>query len=71
MAESDDGLDYPYAVTIDEVIDIVIEHLDIVRNTDDLVRQGVHLRMASRAMRCVLEVYLAWSIEQVRKEEPK
>jgi hypothetical protein len=68
MAESDDGLDYPYAVTIDEVIDIVIEHLDIVRNTDDLVRQGVHLRMASRAMRCALEVYLAWSIEQVREK---
>jgi hypothetical protein len=66
-----DGFDYPYAVTMDEVIEIVIEHLEIVRNTDDLLRQGVHLKMASRAMRCALEIYGDWSATQVPKEEPK
>jgi hypothetical protein len=71
MGEDDDGLSYPYAVTMDEVIEIVIEHLEIVRNTDDLLRQGVHLKMASRAMRCALEIYGDWSATQVRKEEPK
>jgi hypothetical protein len=55
--ESDDALTYPYAVTLDEVLEIVIEHLEIVRNTDGLLKQGVHLKMASRAMRCALEVY--------------
>jgi hypothetical protein len=57
MDESDDGLNYPYAITLYEVLEIVIEHIDKVQNTEDLLRQGVHLKMASRAMRCALEIY--------------
>jgi hypothetical protein len=57
MDQSDDALTYPYAVTLDEVLEIVIEHIDKVQNTEDLLRQGVHLKMASRAMRCALEIY--------------
>jgi hypothetical protein len=57
MDESDGDLTYPYAITLYEVLEIVIEHIDKVQNTEDLLRQGVHLKMASRAMRCALEVY--------------
>jgi hypothetical protein len=71
MEKSDDSLSYPYAVTMDEVIEIVIEHLDIVRNTDDHLKQGVHLKMASRAMRCALEIYGDWSLQQAPPKEPK
>jgi hypothetical protein len=71
MDESDDGLTYPYMVTLDEVLEIVIEHLDIVRNTDDLLKQGVHLKMASRAMRCALEIYGDWSGTKVPNREVK
>jgi len=42
---------------MDEVLEIVIEHIDEVRNTEDMVRQGAHLKMASRALRCALEIY--------------
>jgi hypothetical protein len=57
MDQSDGDLTYPYAITLYEVTEIVIEHLDKVQNTEDLLRQGVHLKMASRAMRCALEIY--------------
>jgi hypothetical protein len=55
--QDDGGLSYPYAVTMNEVLEIVVEHIDKVQNTSDLLRQGVHLKMASRALRCALEIY--------------
>jgi hypothetical protein len=57
LGEPEVDLTYPYAVTMDEVLEIVIEHIDEVRNTEDMVRQGAHLKMASRALRCALEIY--------------
>jgi hypothetical protein len=42
---------------MNEVLEIVVEHIDKVQNTSDLLRQGVHLKMASRALRCALEIY--------------
>ena len=71
MEESDDGLSYPYAVTMNEVLEIVVEHIDEVLNTDDMVKQGVHLKMASRAMRCALEIYGDWSANKEPTEEVK
>jgi hypothetical protein len=71
MDESDDGLTYPYAITMNEVLEIVVEHIDKVLNTDDMVKQGVHLKMASRAMRCALEIYGDWSANRAPKEEAK
>ena len=53
----DEDLTYPYAVTMAEVLEIVVEHIDKVLNTDDMLKQGVHLKMASRALRCALEIY--------------
>jgi hypothetical protein len=57
MEEPAVDLTYPYAVTMDEVLEIVVEHIDKVLNTDDMLKQGVHLKMASRALRCALEIY--------------
>jgi hypothetical protein len=67
MGESDEALSYPYAITLGEVVEIVIEHLDHVLNTDDMLKQGVHLKMASRAMRCALEIYGS-QLEVLNKE---
>jgi hypothetical protein len=57
MDESDNGLTYPFAVTLYEVLEIVVEHIDKAQNTSDMLRLGVHLKMASRALRCALEIY--------------
>jgi hypothetical protein len=57
MEEPAVDLSYPYAVTMNEVLEIVVEHVDKVLNTSDMVKQGVHLMMASRALRCALEIY--------------
>jgi len=68
MEQSDDALTYPYAMTLYEVTEIVIEHLDKVQTTEDLLRQGVHLKMASRAMCCALEIYGS-QLEVLNKEK--
>jgi hypothetical protein len=65
VVESDEDLNYPYAVTLYEVLEIVVEHIDKVQNTEDVVKQGVHLKMASRALRCALEIYGAQNEKHV------
>jgi hypothetical protein len=67
MDEPDEALSYPYAVTLYEVLEIVVEHIDKTLNTDDVLKQGVHLKMASRAMRCALEIYGS-QLEVLNKE---
>jgi hypothetical protein len=57
MGELDEDLNYPYAVTMDEVLEIVVEHVDKVLNTSDMLRQGVHLKMAAKALECALRIY--------------
>jgi predicted small metal-binding protein len=42
---------------MDEVLLIAIEHLEEVRHASTSLRQGVHLKMASLAMRCALQMY--------------
>jgi len=69
MDPIDDALTYPFAVTLYEVLEIVVEHIDKAQNTSDMLRIGVHLRMASRAMRCALEIY--GSQLEVLNKEPK
>jgi uncharacterized protein (DUF488 family) len=53
----DEDLTYPYAVTMDEVLEIAIEHMDKVLNTSDRLKQGVHLKMAAKALECALRIY--------------
>jgi hypothetical protein len=61
-------INYGFSLTVYEVLEEVIRHCERAENEEDLIRLGVHLRMASRAMRCALEVY-GWQLEEVRKKE--
>ena len=54
MNESDD---YPYLDTMEEILWTVIEFTDAARYAKDDVTLGAYLKMASRAMRCALEIY--------------
>jgi hypothetical protein len=57
MGASDEDLDYAYLATLDEALMLSIEHIEAVRHADSPLVQGVHLKMASRALRCALELY--------------
>jgi hypothetical protein len=42
---------------MNEVLEIVLDHCEKARNTSDHRAMGVNLKMASRALRCALELY--------------
>lgn len=56
---------------MDEVLLMVIENVDGARHANSEMEMGVRLKMASRAMRCALELYGEWSGQTVRDEETK
>ena len=49
--------DIAYLSTMDEVLEMTLEFVEEARQSEDDVRLGVYLRMASRCMRCALEMY--------------
>lgn len=57
MGKPDEDDDYLYLTTLDEVLLEAIENLEMVRHATSPWVQGVRLKMASRAMRCALEIY--------------
>jgi hypothetical protein len=67
----EDGLNYVYAVTMDEVLELLIEHAETVRNTSDMLRQGVYLKMASKALECAMRIYGSQLPQEVQKEGMK
>ena len=54
MAVNDD---IAYLDTMNEVLVMTMECLEEARCSQDDVRLGAYLKMASRAMRCALEMY--------------
>lgn len=54
---------------MEETLQMVLKHVDEARRADSDLALGVQLKMASRAMRCALELYGDWSAQQVRNEE--
>ena len=43
---------------MNEVLELVMDHTSqVARNCGDNQLLGIHLKMASRAMRCALEIY--------------
>jgi len=50
-------VDYPWLLTIYETLELVITHCGQAENAQDERTLGLHLKMASRAMRCALELY--------------
>ena len=57
MAETDGALDYPWLVTMDEMLMLCIGHCELARHADSNLVLGVQLKMASMALRCALEIY--------------
>lgn len=53
MAEND----IAYLDTMNEVLVMTLEFLEEARTAHDDVMMGAYLKMASRSMRCALEIY--------------
>ena len=64
----EEDLTYPYAVTMDEVLELLIDHVETVRDTSDMLRQRVYLKMASKALECAWRIYGSQLLE-VQKEK--
>jgi hypothetical protein len=60
--------DFAYADTMDWALRMAIEHLETVRREDSPLGQGVHLKMASMAVRCAL---LLFKDNRVQNQEVK
>lgn len=60
MGEDDEavqpGSETGYLDTMNEVLGLVIDFAEQARNSDD-VRMGAYLKMASRCLRCAIELY--------------
>jgi hypothetical protein len=57
MENVDGPLNYAALCELNEVLELVMEHCELARNASDELKLFVHLKMASRAMRCALELY--------------
>ena len=69
MNESDFG----YLNTMDEVLELVLEFAERARQAQDDVMIGAYLKMASRSLRCALEMYgehLAQNRDEMKMGEP-
>lgn len=69
MGEFDEALDYPFLVSVDEALELVIENAEAARQANNGPTFGLRLVMASRALRCAMKMYGDWSQEKVRTEE--
>ena len=67
-AANDNLSDFAYLDTVDEVLRLVMFYCEEARHSQTQLAIGVNLKMASRAMRCALELYGDHS-EQKRKEK--
>ena len=49
--------DIAYLDTMNEVLEMTAEFVEQARQSQDDTRLGAYLKMASRCMRCALEIY--------------
>jgi hypothetical protein len=49
--------DYPWLTTMNEVLEMTAEFVEGARQSQDDVTMGAYLKMASRSLRCALEIY--------------
>ena len=64
--------DVAYLDTMDEVLELVLQFAEAARNADDDVGLGVYLKLASRSLRCALEMhgeYLAQNRVEMKQGE--
>jgi hypothetical protein len=61
MGDIDDDMigdkDFIWLLTLDEAMLLCVDHLERARQCQNGLELGVNLKMASRALRCALEVY--------------
>jgi hypothetical protein len=70
MELADGDVDYAFYLTMYEVLELVIVHCSRAQHADSDLAMGVDLKMASRALRCALEIY-GDRFGKVPKEEVK
>lgn len=74
MSKLDDELnswDYPWLLAMDEAMVLCLNHLDEARQAQRGLILGLHLKMASRALRAALEVYgMRLKKEDISGKEP-
>lgn len=51
------GSDVAYLDTMNEVLEMTAQFVEEARQSNDDVRLGSYLKLASRCMRCALEMY--------------
>lgn len=59
--------DIAYLDTMNSVLVLALEFIDDARSSEGDARMGINLRMASRALRCAMELY-ADRLAQIRAE---
>lgn len=62
--------DFPWLLTMDEALLLCLDHLDEARQSQRALMLGLHLKMASRALRHALEVYQMRLDQEPKSEEP-
>ena len=50
-------LDFAFASTMDEVLELAADFILEARQSGDEVKLGMYLKLASRCVRCALEMY--------------
>ena len=70
MAELDDSVNFAVYQTLDEVLLEVITQCEAVRHAETPLALKVHLVMASRALRCAMEIYGLF-FEVPKSKEPE
>ena len=57
MEDVNGDKDFAFFLAMNETLELVMDHTELARNASDNQLLGIHLKMASRAMRCALEIY--------------
>ena len=57
MDQNPESRDYLYLATVGEVLEITAELIERAREAQGDIPLGAYLKMASRSLRCALEMY--------------
>lgn len=60
-------VDYPWLLTIYQTLELVIRHCQAAEDAQNEWTLELHLKMASRALKCSLEIYLEHLEEEIKK----
>ena len=69
MAAPDGSIDYAHLDEMDWAMFQAIGFLEEARRAEDEEKMEFHLKLASRAMRCALEMHIIWLQQQEDKHD--